>query len=81
MDSEKIIGLSPIIDPKAKFLILGSMPGVESLQKEQYYANGRNHFWRIMARILNEKELANYAERVSLLQKKSYRTMGCDSHL
>jgi len=30
---------APIIDKKCKILILGTMPGPESLRRKEYYAN------------------------------------------
>jgi len=37
----------PVIAPSARILILGTMPGEESLARKGYYANPRNQFWRI----------------------------------
>lgn len=68
MDAEILTGLAPVIDSQTKVLILGSMPGAESLRKEQYYANKRNHFWKIMTQLLKEELSESYAERIALLQ-------------
>jgi len=43
-----IYSFEPIADEKCKVLILGTMPGVMSLKKQQYYGYDRNAFWRIM---------------------------------
>lgn len=45
---DRIQSLPPVIAPGAKLLILGTMPGRESLARQQYYGHGRNAFWRIM---------------------------------
>ncbi|WP_107924044.1 DNA-deoxyinosine glycosylase [Lysinibacillus parviboronicapiens] len=61
--------LPPVIDPSTKVLIVGSMPGKQSLEKQQYYGNPRNHFWPIIGEILGVEIPENYTERLQLLQE------------
>lgn len=49
-----ISSMAPVIGPGVKVLILGSMPGIKSLEKQQYYGNKRNHFWPIISNLLNK---------------------------
>lgn len=60
--------LPPIVDENTEVLILGSMPGKQSLEKQQYYGNPRNHFWPIMGRLLAVGIPENYEERMALLR-------------
>ncbi|MBV8685857.1 MAG: DNA-deoxyinosine glycosylase [Alphaproteobacteria bacterium] len=39
---------APVVDEATRVLVLGSLPGEESLARRQYYGNPRNHFWRLM---------------------------------
>jgi hypoxanthine-DNA glycosylase len=39
----------PVVNDGTRVLVLGSLPGEESLARRQYYGNPRNHFWRLMS--------------------------------
>ena len=54
MTDERLIGFPPVYADDARVLILGSMPSVESLRQNFYYAHPRNVFWRMIAEILGE---------------------------
>lgn len=41
----------PIVYTNSKILILGTMPGAESLRKSEYYAHEDNLFWDIIYRV------------------------------
>ena len=47
----------PSIDCNSKILILGSMPGVKSLEAQQYYAHPQNRFWKVMGFICKTPDL------------------------
>lgn len=47
-ESEYKYSFAPIVNDDCVVLILGSLPGDESLRKSEYYANPRNGFWKIM---------------------------------
>lgn len=58
------------IDSNTKILILGTMPGIASLTKQEYYANPRNHFWRIMYTLFDTLPVSDsFEEKIQLLQK------------
>ena len=46
-------GLAPLIDHRTRLVVLGSFPGVASLQAGQYYAHPRNHFWPVLSALWN----------------------------
>ena len=60
-------GFAPISRPDARILILGSIPGVASLDAAQYYAFPRNAFWKIMAELFNAGTDLSYPSRLQML--------------
>jgi hypoxanthine-DNA glycosylase len=60
-------GFPPVSAPDAQVLILGSMPGVASLQAAQYYAFPRNAFWRIMGDLFGAGPELEYQARLERL--------------
>lgn len=46
-------GLPPLVSAQTRVLILGSFPGVKSLQAQQYYAHPQNQFWRLVFSIIS----------------------------
>ncbi len=63
----KIYSFPPIIDSTSKILILGSMPGVDSLRKNEYYGHTRNAFWKIMFDLLYYTPTDNFSEKKRML--------------
>ena len=60
----------PFVNNATEILILGTMPGIASLEKQEYYAHPRNHFWKIIYTLFNNLPIAeNFEEKISLLQK------------
>lgn len=55
------------IDSKTEILILGTIPGTVSLEKQEYYAHTRNHFWKILYSIYDALPIATSFE-----EKKSF---------
>lgn len=58
-------GFPPIASQNANLLILGSMPGEMSLQKQQYYAHPRNAFWLIMQALFDIPANSPYESRIA----------------
>mgnify|MGYP001598059025 FL=1 len=66
---QKISSFPPIINNESKILILGSIPGIKSLEMQQYYAHPQNKFWKIICEIFNEEFTTNYQQRIEILEK------------
>lgn len=63
-------GFPPIAGARARLLILGSLPGQESLRQRQYYAHRANAFWKIMGHILEAGPDLPYETRARRLVER-----------
>ncbi len=61
-------GFPPVVDERAKVMILGSFPSAQSLATGQYYANPRNAFWSITGELFGFEPGAPYDARLAALQ-------------
>ena len=61
---------SAVADEQTTRMIIGSMPGVASLNAGQYYAHPRNAFWKIIAELFEAPyPFDSYEDKLSLLLK------------
>lgn len=66
---EILSSFAPISAPGSRILILGTMPGVASLLKGQYYGHPQNAFWPIIASLAGAAEVPErYEKRIEMLQ-------------
>ena len=66
----RVQSFAPVIGERPRILILGSMPGVASLDAVQYYAHPRNAFWAIMAELFCIDPSTDYAQRIAQISQK-----------
>lgn len=83
-------GFPPICRPDAEILILGSMPGRESLTQNRYYAHSRNAFWpiatdlfQLTGKLYDERVLQLMDKRVAVwdVLKTCFREGSLDSEI
>ncbi len=68
MNTPLLRGFPPVVDERARMLILGSFPSAQSLVAGQYYANPRNAFWSITGELFGFDAAALYDGRLAALQ-------------
>ena len=61
------VGLPAQVDADCRVLLLGSMPGIASLQVQRYYAHPRNRFWPLLADICGFDAGLAYEQRLRAL--------------
>lgn len=64
---ERINSFPPIITDSCQRIILGTMPGKQSLKKNEYYGHGGNRFWEVITELLGGSVYDDYKSRCSIL--------------
>lgn len=68
-DAERSFAFPPVVDANTRVLVLGTLPGGESLRRAQYYGHPRNAFWRLVGAVIGaELEPLAYDARLATLQ-------------
>jgi TDG/mug DNA glycosylase family protein len=62
-----ITAFPPLVAHNPHTLILGTMPGEQSLKANQYYAHPKNQFWKFMGEIYGADPALPYDQRVRIL--------------
>ncbi|MPM09402.1 hypothetical protein SDC9_55719 [bioreactor metagenome] len=65
----QIESFQPIVGKHSKVLILGTMPGKDSLRLNEYYANSRNVFWKIIYELHNSEIQYDYESKTEFLKQ------------
>ncbi len=68
-DSSRTYGFPPLMCEEPRILILGSLPGGESLRHQQYYYSSSNRIWKVLCYLTGEVMPEDYAQKKALLAK------------
>ena len=59
--------IPPLFDNNSQILILGSFPSVKSREECFFYGHPQNRFWKVVARVLNEKTPVTIQEKTDMM--------------
>ena len=65
----KIYSFPSLSNPEASILLLGTMPGVKSLELNEYYGHPQNNFWKLLALVFEEDIPKEYHQKKEVLQR------------
>lgn len=70
--SDRLSGLIPVGSSQPRLLILGTFPSPMSRQRQEYYGNPANRFWRLLATVYGVADLrgSEYVDKISLLEEQ-----------
>lgn len=59
----------PSVDAATRLLVLGSLPGDESIRRGQYYAHPSNAFWQLIGAVIDRPlDAMPYPDRLTVLR-------------
>jgi hypoxanthine-DNA glycosylase len=64
-DAPEKRSFAPIVDARSRVLVLGTLPGEESLRRAEYYAHPRNLLWPILFALFDAAPPDGYALRLA----------------
>lgn len=67
----QVYSFPSISNNNAKVLVLGTMPGMESLRLNQYYGHNRNAFWKLVFTIFDAPFSTDYEIRKEVILKNN----------
>ena len=62
-----IHNLKPIYNEDSQILILGTIPSIKSREQGFYYSHPKNRFWKVLAKIYQEKIPCTIEEKTNFL--------------
>ena len=68
-ESVRTKGLEPLLCEDPRIIILGTLPGAESLIHKQYYYSNSNRIWKVLCLLTGESIPNDYAQKKGLLAK------------
>jgi TDG/mug DNA glycosylase family protein len=63
----RVFSFPPLVNDGSQVLILGTLPGVESLRLKQYYAHQGNKFWQLIYNLFSCDPDKNYSTRCDFI--------------
>jgi hypoxanthine-DNA glycosylase len=57
-----------VVDENSQILILGTLPGDESIRLQRYYGNSRNQLWTILEEVFQQRFGGNYEHKLAFLK-------------
>ena len=67
--SKRTEGFEPLMCDIPKIVIMGTLPGRESLEHKEYYYSNSNRIWQVLCLLTGETIPRNYEQKKALLAK------------
>lgn len=67
----KKYSFEPLVNENSRILILGTIPSIESMRKQERYGHKSNQFWKILFTLFEKPLPDNYEEKNALLTESN----------